>query len=467
MSLAILKATKEEIFIGADSRASRIINGVLYKDNDNCEKLSLIHNKVIFSCGASELLDDILQEYAGQNKTDLYTLYTIAKSKMDKFKRDNPEFIKQLNDIYCGIIVVEYNNYFKQPLIHIISDDYDGVRSSFRKDNKESYEAFGIKTIEAKEMLNQFKNSYEQVEELFQAVYDNLSFEGIGGNLIIYSISEKGIYRFYDNPIKDSTKVKYINNCSFDLIHRIIGDRLVITEDGGDSYRVLLTSQGINLENFALTNKITIAAKPYEPNSDKICGGFRIQKNMGTYDDVKWDDVFYLDLDGNIHMKDSYIDMNSGTNQIYIDPNVGIKVKKGNEDTFYIDQNTGELYIKGNLIAGKIDIDTEVKVGDSISIGNPESEGNKTLNFENQGNPEANITKYINGELKVWCDDKITLAGYDGTSIIGQVGFFDKEPIMQQTATKLPSNATLTDVIVKVNGILGKLENYGLIKITG
>ncbi len=116
---------------------------------------------------------------------------------------------------------------------------------------------------------------------------------------------------------------------------------------------------------------------------------------------------------------------------------------------------------------GNINVVTDIKVGDKISIGNPESTGNKTVSFENQGNQEANITKYTNGELKVWCDDKITLAGYDGTQIVGQVGFFDKEPIMQQTATKLSSNATLSDVIVKVNGILGKLENYGLIKITG
>ncbi|WP_187288889.1 hypothetical protein [Clostridium sp. BNL1100] len=48
---------------------------------------------------------------------------------------------------------------------------------------------------------------------------------------------------------------------------------------------------------------------------------------------------------------------------------------------------------------------------------------------------------------------------------MGAVGFFDKEPIPKQTASKLPNTATLDDVITKVNGILGKLENYGLLDI--
>ncbi len=114
---------------------------------------------------------------------------------------------------------------------------------------------------------------------------------------------------------------------------------------------------------------------------------------------------------------------------------------------------------------GNINVDTDIKVGDSITIGNPESFGNKELNFDNQGNPVAKITKYTNGELKVWCDNKITLAGYGGTSIVGQVGFFSTQPTFQQETSKLDSSASLEEVIDKVNEVIDILKDYGLVRI--
>lgn len=48
------------------------------------------------------------------------------------------------------------------------------------------------------------------------------------------------------------------------------------------------------------------------------------------------------------------------------------------------------------------------------------------------------------------------------------VGFFGATPIGRKTATKLSANATLSDVITKVNGILGILgqDNFGLISVS-
>jgi hypothetical protein len=48
------------------------------------------------------------------------------------------------------------------------------------------------------------------------------------------------------------------------------------------------------------------------------------------------------------------------------------------------------------------------------------------------------------------------------------LGFFGKSPVSKQTATKLLSTATLTDVINKINGILEKLGQnyYGLFSVS-
>jgi len=45
------------------------------------------------------------------------------------------------------------------------------------------------------------------------------------------------------------------------------------------------------------------------------------------------------------------------------------------------------------------------------------------------------------------------------------IGFFGNTPIEQQTAQLLSTNATLFGVIIKINGVLNKLDKYGLFHV--
>jgi phage minor structural protein len=51
---------------------------------------------------------------------------------------------------------------------------------------------------------------------------------------------------------------------------------------------------------------------------------------------------------------------------------------------------------------------------------------------------------------------------YGGWCFNDEIGFFGAIPVSQQTAQRLSSSATLSDVIIKINGILDKLGSYGL-----
>lgn len=55
-----------------------------------------------------------------------------------------------------------------------------------------------------------------------------------------------------------------------------------------------------------------------------------------------------------------------------------------------------------------------------------------------------------------------TTYAYGGWCFYDEIGFFGNIPVSQQTAQRLSSSATLSDVIIKINGILDKLGSYGL-----
>jgi len=65
--------------------------------------------------------------------------------------------------------------------------------------------------------------------------------------------------------------------------------------------------------------------------------------------------------------------------------------------------------------------------------------------------PDSSSYCYIDGKLK-----------HTGS----QIGFFGVEPVTQQTAAKLADTATLSDVIIKTNGMLTKLGYYGLFEVS-
>jgi len=62
-----------------------------------------------------------------------------------------------------------------------------------------------------------------------------------------------------------------------------------------------------------------------------------------------WINRFYVDTTGNIHLKDSYIDILKGAVSILIDPSEGIKVTNGGVDKFYVD-TTGNIHLKDSYI---------------------------------------------------------------------------------------------------------------------
>ena len=72
-----------------------------------------------------------------------------------------------------------------------------------------------------------------------------------------------------------------------------------------------------------------------------------------------WENRFYVDVDGNIHLKDSYIDIVKGLVEVLVDPTVGLKITNNGIDVFYVDVD-GKVNLVDMIASGAI-------VGSTIS----------------------------------------------------------------------------------------------------
>ncbi len=71
---------------------------------------------------------------------------------------------------------------------------------------------------------------------------------------------------------------------------------------------------------------------------------------------------------------------------------------------------------------------------------------------------------YYNATMSLGDSGKSTYA-YGNWRFYDNIGFFGNTPVSQQTAQLLTMSATLTDVIIKINGVLNKLDKYGLFHV--
>jgi|LSQX01.3.fsa_nt_gb hypothetical protein len=116
--------------------------------------------------------------------------------------------------------------------------------------------------------------------------------------------------------------------------------------------------------------------------------GIAVQKGDG--EGVSWADIFYVDTEGNLHMKDAYIELVGTLATILLDPSVGMKITNGNGDMFYIDPVSGKLMLTGDAtFSGDITTQKNAHVGDDLYLGKQNSSDTKKIWFNNYMNIEA------------------------------------------------------------------------------
>lgn len=171
-------------------------------------------------------------------------------------------------------------------------------------------------------------------------------------------------------------------------------------------------------------------------------------------------------------------------NQVSNQPNIGNEALTAWRNSGYSTYINNSGVYTGTIVANQINGGIAT-LSDSVNIGDKSSTKSKGLFFYNNSSSDIcalYLDEYGDLNLKnrytlnIAAGNRISLLGLNSIDIFssnitidGKIGFFGATPIGRKTGvTKLSNDATLPEVITKINGILGILgqDNFGLISVT-
>lgn len=215
MSNATIIQTNEEIFIGSDSATSISLNGQLYRMDNHATKLYKFDNLVLFCSGDLDYCYKITNIFAKQNNKTIHAFRDILRAShvnenvdavICEYK-DNKTWLYQISP-YNNFEFITHTNLPKGG-VNVISA--------------------GIKTVESFELANKHLVTGKTVSDLYKSIFNEISFEGIGGKLTVYRINRKGINVFLEHEIVENDNLKLVSTDTLIMHckqHLIVGERI-------------------------------------------------------------------------------------------------------------------------------------------------------------------------------------------------------------------------------------------------
>ncbi|MFC5403915.1 hypothetical protein [Cohnella soli] len=261
MSNATIIQTNTDIFIGSDTATSVSIGNQIFRVDTKATKLYHIDDLVLFCSGDLVFCYNLIELFLKEEVRNANVLRNIL--------------LACHHDETVDIVVCEYkgnktvvtelspNNNF-EPVIHadIAAGGVNVV-------------AAGIKTKESHDIACEMLYRGKSVSNIFKEVFDTISYEGIGGQLSVYRVSENGIQVFLNHQIKEKPSLKRVSPAIF-MNHNkqlIVGERiygkvmmganLAIEDESG-----VLKFQGSKGEIFDRNGKLVMKMGLVDENPD-------------------------------------------------------------------------------------------------------------------------------------------------------------------------------------------------------
>ncbi|ANY75961.1 hypothetical protein BBD41_27180 [Paenibacillus ihbetae] len=473
MSACLILQTPTQIFIGADTAVSTKVNNQLFRLDNSGIKLYQRGNKVIFCSGVMDMAYQVMLEYQRTKDGTFQDLQKIMKKVCG-----NDTTVK------LTVVITEVNS--KGSVIYEISpeNNFEIITQRMSKDQEGiAIWAAGIKTTELVEAAQKLITQGFSVTSIFRKAYETISYECVGGFLIVKQVTQFGIMEVLNEAISEPVGIKVLTE---ELYYRLIVQHLIIAErlmgkiiagvnlvidasDSSGNKTFTVDSRGVTIAGTALTITGGLPPSQLDPSFkdslvnlnksyngvviDAVNGlvitktdntvrtilnateGFSFEKRQSGGSWTKM--LFYEAATGNLKVNGE-IDASAlkvrGVNVLTVDgkisangieplevgrnvvmgpnayiswSNVGDKpwiptnaTEIGAIPSTYIDSQgiwTGKInansivagtinadLIKGGTISGTtISIDTNLRVGDNIYLGNQSSSSNKRVYFNN------------------------------------------------------------------------------------
>jgi hypothetical protein len=450
MSAVVVIQEKDKIYFGADTAISIKINSETFRLNNNGQKLFIIENLLIFCSGNMELVKLIIKEFNNNTSHTIESLRNIAKSLYNIFPKNKDE-------INLDIIAGEVIN--GKSVVYQISPYYN-----FEIMKKTVTDGIGLYTggIKTEDSFNQMYlnliNNRGLIES-YQDTFNKISYEGIGGKLLLYKIDINGISKIYENKIQEKN-IKY-----FSVYHPnqylIVGERifgkiiagvnLTIENDSG-KYR--FDSSGFTIDG----GSITIIGGLPPSQLDPAFKDSLVELNKDYSNGVRIDTVQGIVVTRSDDRVKSIFNATDG---------IKIQVKEGSNwtDKFYFDATTGNLNIDGVVNARDLKVNGQsVLTADKLKINGGAID---KIKVEQLDASTAKITTAMIETLEV---GRNVVMGANATISWSQVS---NKPFIPQTASDvgaLPANSPKLTYIdaygvytgtVQANNIVGSVFTVG------
>lgn len=209
MSSCLTLQSDRFIYMCADTAQCTRINTKLYRVNEEGKKIYKIGDKVIFISGVSSVTDLIIASFKQSKIQTIEVLRNIAKATY-KILYDNDK------DYNLGIVVGTWENRFAVQYTIDSCNNFEIVKDMVN-DKSVYLTVEGIKKDEVKERAyyyfnNPKENNISDILDLYKRIYDDMSFEGIGGNLEIYRIQDGSISKISEFKIKEKEKINRLTD---------------------------------------------------------------------------------------------------------------------------------------------------------------------------------------------------------------------------------------------------------------
>jgi len=340
MSCCLIFQESNRIFMGTDTAISTMVDGEFYRVSNNQQKIFRIFDSLVFCSGNMGFVENVLGYIQNLSVLDVCLVSKYLKGI---------DFPKE-KDIYNVEIIIALNGAELYQLSEY--NDFDVVCIENPKD-KIRILSGGIRTEDCLDFAEKEMSVHSDVLQAYENVYQKLSSEAIGGNLLVWEISDQ-IKLHYCKPIPE----KDINYIPFGAVHAIVADEIKGRILAGNQLTVadennqfILDASGLRMTNAKFTlignsDKNRIILNPDE--------GIKIQKLVGT----NFIDQFYVDNAGNLNFAgdvsgvsgtfSGFVSAIGGTIGGWRISSDGLRDNRGNYILSNGNIRLGSLYINGN-----------------------------------------------------------------------------------------------------------------------
>ncbi len=218
MSCGLIFQTQNDIFIAADTAASINFNETIYRKDENAKKLFVFDKMVVFCTGHLDFSYSLMDKFS-KSDMKIDTLQRIAKDNF--LKTYGNDFTLGKLDIMIGTFLDDGKS-----VVYQISpyEQFEIIMHRIPTPMQFGFWSGGIMVDKALEIAYAEFSRTMNIIPTFQKTYDDISFEGVGGDLIIYNINSAGVRKLYQSPIKEKD-IKHLDYN--DIIKRFLGNESV------------------------------------------------------------------------------------------------------------------------------------------------------------------------------------------------------------------------------------------------